>query len=62
MLCSQPLELESLASGTLMVGHLGIWPITGLFFTSFEDFNGGKVTFSDDSIACVKGKGSVSIP
>ena len=32
------------------------------FFTSFEDFNGGKVTFSDDSIACVKGKGSVSIP
>ena len=32
------------------------------FFTSFEDFNGENVTFSDDRVACVKSKGSVSIP
>ena len=31
------------------------------FFTSFEDFNGGNVTFSDGSIACVRGRCSVFI-
>ncbi|KAL6338115.1 hypothetical protein AAG906_010684 [Vitis piasezkii] len=32
--------------------------VTGdkFFFTSFEDFNGGNVTFSDGSIACVRGR------
>lgn len=31
------------------------------FFTSFEDFNGGNVTLRDGSVACVRGRGSVSI-
>ena len=32
------------------------------FFTSLKDYNGGTVTFEDVSFACVKGKGSISIP
>ena len=31
------------------------------FFTYFEDFNGGNVTFGDRSVIRVRGKGSVSI-
>ena len=32
------------------------------FFTSLEDYNGETVTFGDGSLACVKGKESISIP
>ena len=32
------------------------------YFTSLEDYNGETVTFGDGSLACVKGKGSISIP
>ena len=31
------------------------------YFTSLEDYNGGTVTFGDESLACVKGKRSISI-
>ena len=33
-----------------------------MLFTSFKDYNGGIVTFEDGSLACVKDKGSISIP
>ena len=32
------------------------------YFTSLEDYNGETVTFGDGSLACVKGKESISIP
>ena len=31
------------------------------FFTSLEDYNGGIITFGNESLAHVKGKGSISI-
>ena len=31
-------------------------------FTSLENYNGGTVTFGDESLARVKGKGSIVIP
>ena len=31
------------------------------FFTFFQEYNGGIVTFKDESLACVKGKGNISI-
>ena len=31
------------------------------WFTSLEDYNGVTVTFGDGSLACVKGKGNISI-
>ena len=30
-------------------------------FNSLEDFNGGNVTFRDDSVSHVRGRGSISI-
>ena len=32
------------------------------FFISLEDYSGGIVTFKDGSLACMKGKRSISIP
>ena len=31
-------------------------------FNSLEDFNGGNVTFGNDSVSRVRGRGSISIP
>ena len=32
------------------------------FFTSLKNYNGGAVTFGDEILAHVKGKGSIFIP